>query len=102
MLLKSILLSIVFMIPIAIAVYFFNKKIKTIEKDSLVLEKLFEVESELLKLLKEDSQEFLEWNFFAFIEGYYVKQVSIKEYVQKYIEYFGTVNEFHTFRSEEQ
>ncbi len=102
MLLKSILLSTVFMIPIVIIVYFFNKKIKTTEKDLMVFEKSFEVESELLKCLKEDSQEFLEWNFIAFIEDYYVKQVSIKEYVQKYIEYFGTANEFHTFRSEEK
>lgn len=101
MLLKSLWLSVLYIIPVVIAVYFFNKKIKTTEKDFMVFEKSFEAESELLKFLKEDSEQFLEWNFIAFIEDYYVKQVSIKEYVQKYIEYFGTVNEFHTFRSEE-
>lgn len=102
MLLKAVLSSIMFMVPVSIIAYILHKRKKQTEKDLMVFEKSFEVESELLKFLKDDSKEFLEWNFVAFIEDYYIKQVSIKEYVQKYIEYFGTVNEFHTFRSEEK
>lgn len=102
MLLKSILLALLYMIPIATFVLYQISKAKRIKKDLLILEKSFETESVLLKHVKQDSEQFLEWNFIAFIEDYEKHQVNIQEYVSKYLEYYGTNNEFHTFRSEEQ
>lgn len=90
------------MIPITAFSYYQISKAKRIEKDLLILEKSFETESVLLKHVKQTSEQFLEWNFMAFLEDYEKHRVNIQEYVSKYLEYYGTDNEFHTFRSEEQ
>ena len=102
MLLKSLLLAILYMILISAFVYYQILRAKRIKKDLLILEKSFETENILLKHVKQESEQFLEWNFIAFIKDYDKKQVNIQEYVNKYLEYYGTNNEFHTFRSEER